>query len=37
MTQGLVYIIIILGCTWLILDEFWGKKRITEAVGRMFQ
>lgn len=37
MTTGLVYIILVLGCVWLILDEFTGQKRISAAVGRLFE
>lgn len=37
MTTGLVYIILVLGCVWLIFDEFAGEKRISSAVGRLFE
>lgn len=32
MTQGLLIIIIITGCVWLLLDEFTGSKRISQFV-----
>lgn len=37
MSQQLIYIILILGCIYLILDEFTGNKRITNFVKGLVQ
>lgn len=35
MTQGIIYIIIIMGCIALLLDELLGSKRVSAMVERM--